>query len=57
MVFVEESADQVASMYPSWLTVADDTQVGGWIRTAGQGLFVADPEPGDGHVIRGGVAA
>ena len=22
-----------------------------------QGLFVADPEPGDGHVIRGGIAA
>ena len=32
MVFVEESAEQVVSMHPAWLAVADDTQVGGWIR-------------------------
>jgi hypothetical protein len=32
MVFVEESAEQVASMHPSWLAVANDTQVGGSIR-------------------------
>ena len=32
MVFVEKSAEQVASMRPAWLAVADDTQVGGWIR-------------------------
>jgi hypothetical protein len=32
MVFVEQSAEQVASMHPSWLAVADDAQVGGWIR-------------------------
>jgi hypothetical protein len=32
MVLVEESAEQVASMHPAWLTVADDPQVGGWTR-------------------------
>jgi hypothetical protein len=32
MVFVEESAEQVTSMHPSWLAVADDPQVGEWIR-------------------------
>jgi hypothetical protein len=32
MVFVEKSAEQVASIHPAWLAVADDTQVGGWIR-------------------------
>ena len=29
MVFVEKSAEQVASMHPFWLAVADDNQVGG----------------------------
>ena len=32
MVFVEESAEQVTSIHPAWLAVADDPQVGGWIR-------------------------
>jgi hypothetical protein len=32
MVFVEKSAEQVASIHPAWLAVADDPQVGGWIR-------------------------
>ena len=32
MVFVEESAEQVTSMHPAWLAVADDPQVGEWIR-------------------------
>jgi hypothetical protein len=32
MVFVEKSAEQVASMHSAWLAVADDPQVGGWIR-------------------------
>ena len=32
MVFVEEFAEQVASMHRSWLAVADDIQVGGWIK-------------------------
>ena len=32
MVFVEEPAEQVTSMHPSWLAVADDPQVGEWIR-------------------------
>jgi hypothetical protein len=32
MVFMEKSAEQVASIHPAWLAVADDTQVGGWIR-------------------------
>jgi hypothetical protein len=32
MVFVEKSAEQVASMHSAWLAVADDSQVGGWIR-------------------------
>jgi hypothetical protein len=29
---MKESAEQVASMHPSCLAVADDAQVGGWIR-------------------------
>ena len=32
MVFVEESAEQVVSMHLAWLAVADDAQIGGWIR-------------------------
>jgi hypothetical protein len=32
MVFMEKSAEQVASMHSAWLAVADNTQVGGWIR-------------------------
>jgi hypothetical protein len=32
MVFVEKSAEQVASMHPGWLAVVDDFQIGGWIR-------------------------
>jgi hypothetical protein len=32
MVFVEKSAEQVASMHPAWLAVVDDSQIGGWIR-------------------------
>jgi hypothetical protein len=28
MVFVEETAEQVASMHPAWLAVADDAQIG-----------------------------
>jgi hypothetical protein len=32
MVFVEESAEYVASMHPAWLAVVDDDEIGGWIR-------------------------
>jgi hypothetical protein len=32
MVFVEKSAEQVVSMHLAWLAVADDAQIGGWIR-------------------------
>jgi hypothetical protein len=32
MVFVEKSAEQVGSMHPAWLAVADDIQIGGWMR-------------------------
>jgi hypothetical protein len=32
MVFVEEPAEQVASMHPAWLAVADNPQIGRWIR-------------------------
>ncbi len=32
MVFVEKSAEQVASMHPAWLAVADDFQSSGWVR-------------------------
>jgi hypothetical protein len=32
MVFVEKSAEQVASTHHSWLTVADDAHVGGGCR-------------------------
>jgi hypothetical protein len=31
MVFVEKSAEQVASMHPAWLAVADDSQSSGWV--------------------------
>jgi hypothetical protein len=57
MVFMEKSAEQVASMHPSWLADADDAQVGGgsrWFQserpvgTVAVVVLDADPE----HLLR-----
>jgi hypothetical protein len=54
MVFVEEPAEQVASLHLAWLAVADDPQIGGWSRRLQSarplrpmGVVVLDVDPQD----------